>query len=140
MRLSGYALAAAVAATLIGAGALAAASPADAAMRERASASPTADVVSQGKLGSPSEVSSQRVRRSQHTRRVVTTRSRRAPTRFTVRRERSYLDPGTEVLPRSQSYTDYALPPLRTPTSDYDPSQSRRYPLPDSYYLPGYVR
>jgi hypothetical protein len=31
--------------------------------------------------------------------------------RFTVRRERSFLDPGTEVEPMSQSYTDYAIPP-----------------------------
>ena len=31
--------------------------------------------------------------------------------RFTVRRERSFLDPGTEVEPMSRSYTDYAIPP-----------------------------
>jgi hypothetical protein len=37
-------------------------------------------------------------------------RSTRAPARITVRRPRSFLDPGTEVQPYSQSYTDYALP------------------------------
>lgn len=30
--------------------------------------------------------------------------------RITVRRARTFLDPGTEVLPLSQPYTDYALP------------------------------
>ena len=31
--------------------------------------------------------------------------------RFTVRRERSFLDPGTEVESTSRSYTDYVIPP-----------------------------
>jgi|RhiMetdeSRZDD1v2_1073273.scaffolds.fasta_scaffold00320_29 hypothetical protein len=37
------------------------------------------------------------------------------PTRITVRRARTYLDPGTEVLPMSRSYTDYAVPPNYSP-------------------------
>jgi hypothetical protein len=37
--------------------------------------------------------------------------SGRPSARITVRRERSFLDPGTEVEPMSRSYTDYALPP-----------------------------
>ena len=40
---------------------------------------------------------------------------KRPPTRITVRRARSYLDPGTEVLPMSRSYTDYAVPPNYSP-------------------------
>lgn len=62
----------------------------------------------------------------------------RTRTRITVRRARSYLDPGTEVLPRSQNYTDYAFPPLWYPSKSWDAAGARRYPLPDSYYLPGY--
>jgi hypothetical protein len=61
-------------------------------------------------------------------------------TRVTVRRSRSFLDPGTEVLPGSQNYTNYALPPLGGPDRAYDPTGARRFPLPDSYELPGYTR
>jgi hypothetical protein len=60
--------------------------------------------------------------------------------RITVRRGRSYLDPGTEVLPLSQSDTDYAFPPLWYPSKSWDAAGAHRYPLPDTYYLPGYVR
>lgn len=35
----------------------------------------------------------------------------RPSARITVRRQRSFLDPGTEVEPMSRSYTDYAIPP-----------------------------
>ena len=41
------------------------------------------------------------------TTRIVTTARPRA--RITVRRERSYLDPGPEVQPYSQHYTDYVF-------------------------------
>jgi hypothetical protein len=58
-------------------------------------------------------------------------------TRITVRRARSYLDPGTEVLPRSQPYMDYASPPLWYPTRIWDTTGSFRSPLPDSFTLPG---
>jgi hypothetical protein len=60
-------------------------------------------------------------------------------TRITVR-PRSFLDPGTEVLPRSQPYTDYAVPPLWHPTRIWDSTDSRRSPLPDSWEFPGYFQ
>lgn len=67
-------------------------------------------------------------------------RSRRG-TRITVRRGRSFLDPGTEVLPQSRSYTDYATGgPMYYPSASAFPSNAYRYPLPDTYYLPGYTR
>ncbi len=65
-------------------------------------------------------------------------RRARARTRITVRRERSFLDPGTEVEPGSRSYTDYAFPPGGNyPLRVYDPTRDWRYPLPDPFYLPG---
>jgi hypothetical protein len=63
---------------------------------------------------------------------------KRPPTRITVRRARSYLDPGTEVLPMSRSYTDYAIPPNHFPSRIWDTTNHYRFPLPDAYYLPGY--
>lgn len=60
--------------------------------------------------------------------------------RITVRRGRTFLDPGTEVLPLSQADTDYAVPPLWYPSKSWDAAGAHRYPLPDSFYLPGYVR
>lgn len=57
-------------------------------------------------------------------------KKQRAATRITVRRARSYLDPGTEVLPRSQSYTDYIVTPLQRPNDAWDPARSYRFPLP----------
>jgi hypothetical protein len=65
---------------------------------------------------------------------------RRGSTRVTVSKYRSYLDPGTEVLPRSRNYTDYISPPLWSPSQAYDPTGSFRSPLPDTWYLPGYTR
>jgi hypothetical protein len=65
---------------------------------------------------------------------------KRPPTRITVRKARSYLDPGTEVLPMSRSYTDYAMPPNWYPTGAWDAAGAYRYPLPDPFYLPGYYR
>ncbi|MBX6426975.1 MAG: hypothetical protein IRZ09_13760 [Variibacter sp.] len=64
-------------------------------------------------------------------------RAARAPARITVRRPRSFLDPGTEVLPLSQPYTNYAVPPMHAASDMWDPSRSRRFPLPEPYYLPG---
>ncbi len=60
----------------------------------------------------------------------VEKQKQRASTRITVRRARSYLDPGTEVLPRSRSYTDYAVPPMYRPNDAWDPARSWRFPLP----------
>ncbi|MCC7345885.1 MAG: hypothetical protein IT538_00665 [Variibacter sp.] len=65
---------------------------------------------------------------------------RRAPTRITVRRGRTFLDPGTEVLPRSQPDLDYAVPPLWYPHRIYDTTNSVRGPLPDNnFWIPGYM-
>lgn len=64
----------------------------------------------------------------------------RSATRITVRRARSYLDPGTEVLPYTRQYTDYALPPIGSPLDIADPARSYRAPLPDNFSLPGYAR
>lgn len=56
--------------------------------------------------------------------------------RITVRRERSFLDPGTEVEPMSQSYTDYAFPrsytPLGVVSGPTTPAgwQNPKWPLP----------
>ena len=69
--------------------------------------------------------------------RVVRTR---ASTQITVRKTRSFLDPGTEVLPMSRSYTDYAIPPNHYPTRIWDTTNHYRWPLPTEYELPGYYR
>lgn len=79
---------------------------------------------------------SAQTRRTRTTRRAAparrTARSARSAqrTRITVRRARSFLDPGTEVLPLSQSYTDYAMPPLYYPTRIWDTTGAYSSPLP----------
>ena len=65
-------------------------------------------------------------------------------TRIRVR-PRSFLDPGNNVEPLSQHYTDYALP-LDGRGTEYlydrnDPKSSwSRMPLPTCFDLPGYCR
>ncbi len=59
-------------------------------------------------------------------------------TRITVRRARSFLDPGTEVLPHSQPSLDYALPPMYYPSRNWDATGARRFPLPEPYDIPGF--
>lgn len=65
-------------------------------------------------------------------------------TRITVR-PRSFLDPGNNVEPGSQHYTDYAMP-LDNRGTEYlydrnDSSSSwSRMPLPTCFDLPGYCR
>jgi hypothetical protein len=65
-------------------------------------------------------------------------------TRITVR-PRSFLDPGNNVEPGSQHYTDYAMP-LDNRGTEYlydrnDPKSSwSRMPLPTCFDLPGYCR
>jgi hypothetical protein len=60
--------------------------------------------------------------------------------RITVRRGRSFLDPGTEVLPYSQHYTDYALPlgyyPVQIVGGAATPAgpQNPHWPAPGSYH------
>jgi len=62
---------------------------------------------------------------------------RRAPTRVTVT-GRSYLDPGTEVFPNSQSYRDYVFSPLyQSPSQVADPTLSRSS-LPPPLWIPSY--
>ena len=64
----------------------------------------------------------------------------RARTRVTVR-PRSFLDGGTEVFPGERKFTDYAYPPTymsASPTAAWDPTGTRRVPLPLPYDLPGY--
>jgi hypothetical protein len=68
--------------------------------------------------------------------RVYTARS--APRTRVVVRQRSYLDPGTEVLPGERKYLDYAIPPgysavstVLGPSFGYD-----RRPLNDYWDVP----
>ena len=57
----------------------------------------------------------------------------RPRTRVTVRRERSYLDPGPEVMPYSQHYTDYVFL-NRRPLDILGPGQTNdRQPFPYSW-------
>ena len=64
-------------------------------------------------------------------------------TRIVVQK-RSYLDAGTEVLPGTRKYTDYAFPIFRqTPYSagfEFHPAPQGRFPLPDPFWLPGSTR
>jgi hypothetical protein len=65
-------------------------------------------------------------------------------TRITVR-PRSFLDPGNNVEPGSQHYTDYAMPmDGRGSSFLYDRNDSSsswsRMPLPTCFDLPGYCR
>ena len=69
------------------------------------------------------------------TTRVVTVA--RPRTRITVRRERSYLDPGREVIPYSQPYTDYVFL-NRRPMDVLGPGQNLdRQPLTAPWELGG---
>jgi hypothetical protein len=61
----------------------------------------------------------------------------RPRTRITVRKGRTFLDPGTEVLPRSRNYIDYALPPLDFPWRIWDTTGNYRSPLPDQNFMAG---
>jgi hypothetical protein len=62
--------------------------------------------------------------------------TKRKPARVVVTK-RSYLDAGTEVKPGERHFTDYVFPPNYSPYSVVDPTRSYRYPLPDSFWLPG---
>ena len=72
--------------------------------------------------------------------RTTTVRTGRAGqrARITVRRARSYLDPGTEVLPRSQSSLDYAFPPGWYATRIWDTTGAFRSPLAQPFELPNF--
>jgi hypothetical protein len=61
---------------------------------------------------------------------VVANRPR---SRVTVQ-PRSFLDPGTEVLPGERKYNDYAIPPGYSPLQVLGPGRDfRRQPLPDPW-------
>src|SRR5262245_51535687 len=74
--------------------------------------------------------------------RVVTTSTKvavvgRPRARITVR-PRSFLDPGTEVLPGSQPFTNYAFPVGHSPISVLDNTAfGNRGPLPGPFTLSG---
>ena len=82
-----------------------------------------------------------RVYRGEQTERItIIDENGRARTRITVR-PRSYLDGGTEVFPGERKFTDYVHPPTYMNGSAYaawDPTGSRRFPLPMPFELPGY--
>jgi hypothetical protein len=61
-----------------------------------------------------------------------------ATTHITIRKQRSYLDPGTATLPYQQHFTDYVVQPATGPFDAVDPTHSRRFPLPDAFDLPGF--
>lgn len=74
--------------------------------------------------------------------RTRTARTVRARTRITVH-PRSYLDPGTEVLPGQEKFTDYAFPlgdqtGLRVVSGSSAPAgwQNPNWPLPGPFDLP----
>lgn len=70
-------------------------------------------------------------------RQVRVVRQSRAPTRIIVRR-RSYLDPGTEVLPGDEKYTDYAVSPThRAMSVTQNTAFNRPTALPGPFDLPG---
>jgi hypothetical protein len=72
-------------------------------------------------------------------RRTTQVRQARSRTRITVR-PRSYLDPGTEVLPGERKYTDYAIGPAtnQRPSSILDNTgPHHRSPLPGPFELAG---
>jgi hypothetical protein len=67
-------------------------------------------------------------------------RGARPRARITVRRPRSFLDPGTEVQPYSQPYTDYALPlgyyPVQVVGGAATPAgaQNPHWPAPGAFH------
>lgn len=87
----------------------------------------------------PWEWSSQSTRRTRQATRSSTRGVRNGQrTRITVR-ARSFLDPGTEVLPLSQPYTDYVYQPLYSPTRIWDTTGAYRSPLPGGPPTTGWV-
>jgi hypothetical protein len=72
------------------------------------------------------------------TRYVVVDESGRQRTKVIVQ-QRSFLDPGTEVMPGDRKYTDYVYPLGYSPTSVIDNTNGggNRFPLPGPFDLPG---
>jgi hypothetical protein len=74
---------------------------------------------------------------SSQTRTPHVVRQARAPTRITVHR-RSFLDPGTEVLPGDEKYTDYVVSPSHRAMSVLENTAfNRPSALPGPFDLPG---
>jgi len=71
---------------------------------------------------------------SSQNQRVVKQRPR---SRITVRRERSFLDPGPELLPGEYKYRDYAEPLYYSPLTNAVPNQTwSRNPFNGPYDVP----
>jgi hypothetical protein len=91
-------------------------------------------------LATPAEAQ-RRVYRGDQTERItIIDETGRVRTKITVR-PRSYLDGGTEVVPGERKFTDYALVPgymNASPSATWDPTGSKRFPLPMPGELPGY--
>ena len=89
----------------------------------------------------PADAQGRRYYRGDRTERITfIDENGRARTRITVR-PRSYLDGGTEVIPGERKFMDYAQPSTymqSSPSAAYDPTGSRRFPLPMPFDLPGY--
>lgn len=98
----------------------------------------TAFTAAAGFFAVAGEAEAQSTRRTVANPRVVYINPAPPRARITVRRARSYLDAGTEVGPMTKSYTDYAVSPLDRPYRNYDPTETYRSPLPDSFRFPGY--
>jgi len=95
-------------------------------------------------LTGPADAQQRSGYRAQTERITIIDENGRARTRITVR-PRSFLDPGNNVEPYSQHYTDYAMQPDSYPgeylydRNDWRSSWSRM-PIPTCFDLPGMCR
>ena len=92
-------------------------------------------------VSTPADAQGRRYYRGDRSERITfIDESGRARTKITVR-PRSYLDGGTEVFAGERKFMDYAQPTgymNASPSAIYDPTGSRRSPLPMPFELPGY--
>jgi hypothetical protein len=89
---------------------------------------------------SNAEAQKRRYARDQSERITIIDENGRARTKITVR-PRSYLDGGTQVVPGERKFSDYAYPPTYmngSPSANWDPTGSKRSPLPMPGDLPGW--
>ena len=97
--------------------------------------------VSLAVLVTPADAQSRRYAARDRTERItVIDENGRVRTRITVR-PRSYLDGGTEVNPGERKFMDYATPTTYmngSPYASWDPTGSKRFPLPMPHELPGW--
>ena len=110
-------------------------------MRFAAAVTLAAAIVTVAAASTPADAQGRRYYRGDRSERVTfIDESGRARTKITVR-PRNYLDGGTEVFPGERKFMDYAQPSgymNASPSANYDPSGSRRSPLPMPFELPGY--